>query len=130
MKAYLGALNSGISRRIAEWHLEGAGQGGGTDFQFYPAIKQLTLDLAATSFLGIELGQQANAINRAFVDMVAASIGVVRSPIPGTQMWKGVKGRGGNHCLLAARDPETAVRAGNRSVLRTFAARAKRMDRY
>jgi cytochrome P450 len=93
MKAYLGALNNGISRRIAEWHLEGAGQGGSTDFQFYPAIKQLTLDLAATSFLGIELGQQANVINRAFVDMVAASIGVVRSPVPGTQMWKGVKGR-------------------------------------
>jgi cytochrome P450 len=49
--------------------------------------------LAATSFLGIELGPQANALNRAFVDMVAAIVGVVRTPIPGTQMWKGVKGR-------------------------------------
>ena len=93
MKAYLGALNDGISRRIAEWHLAGSGQGGTTDLQFYPAIKQLTLDLAATSFLGIELGPQANAVNRAFVDMVAAIVGVVRTPIPGTQMWKGVKGR-------------------------------------
>ena len=93
MKAYLGALNNGISQRIAEWHLAGRGQGHASDLQFYPAIKQLTLDLAATSFLGIELGQQANAINRAFVDMVAASIGVVRRPIPGTKMWKGVKGR-------------------------------------
>ena len=93
MKAYLGALNNGISRRIAQWHLTGSGQGGTTDLQFYPAIKQLTLDLAATSFLGIELGAQANAVNRAFVDMVAAIIGVVRAPIPGTQMWKGVKGR-------------------------------------
>jgi cytochrome P450 len=93
MKAYLGALNAGISRRIAEWHLAGHGQGGSSEFPFYPAIKQLTLDLAATSFLGIELGQQANAINSAFVDMVAASIGVVRRPVPGTQMWRGVKGR-------------------------------------
>src|SRR5262245_30704904 len=93
MKAYLGALNSAISRRVAEWHLAGSGQGGAAELLFYPAIKQLTLDLAATSFLGIELGQQANAINRAFVDMVAASIGVVRSPVPGTQMWRGVKGR-------------------------------------
>jgi cytochrome P450 len=93
MKAYLGALNNGISRRIAEWHLAGSGQGGTTDLQFYPAIKQLTLDLAATSFLGIELGAQANVVNRAFVDMVAAIVGVVRAPIPGTQMWKGVKGR-------------------------------------
>jgi hypothetical protein len=45
--------------------------------QFFPAIKQLTLDLAA-AFLGIELGPQMNAVNRAFADMVAAVIGVVR----------------------------------------------------
>src|SRR5262249_7987384 len=61
--------------------------------RFYPAIKQLTLDLAATTFLGVELGPEADAVNRAFVDMVAASIGVVRTPMPGTQMWRGVKGR-------------------------------------
>jgi cytochrome P450 len=93
MKAYLVALNDGVSRRIAQWHLTGQGQGGRTDLHFYPAIKQLTLDLAATSFLGIGLGFEVNAINRAFVQMVAASIGVVRSPLPGTQMWRGVKGR-------------------------------------
>jgi cytochrome P450 len=93
MKAHLDALNEGISQRIAQWHLAGSGQGGATDMQFYPAIKQLTLDLAATSFLGIGLGPEANAVNRAFIEMVAASVGVVRSPIPGTQMWRGVKGR-------------------------------------
>jgi cytochrome P450 len=93
MKAYLGALNDGISQRIAEWHLSGSGQGGASSLRFYPAIKQLTLDLAATSFLGIGLGAQANDVNRAFVDMVAAIVGVVRTPVPGTQMWRGVKGR-------------------------------------
>jgi cytochrome P450 len=93
MKAYLGALNDGISRRIAEWHLAGPGQGGATDLKFYPAINQLTLDLAAISFLGIGLGPQANGVNRAFIDMVAAITGVARTPIPGTQMRKGVKGR-------------------------------------
>ena len=93
MKAYLNALNDGISRRTAEWHLAGSRQGGTNDLWFYPAIKQLTLDLAATSFLGIELGQQADAVNRAFIDMVAAITGVVRAPLPGTQMRKGVNGR-------------------------------------
>ena len=93
MKAYLGALNDGISRRIAEWHLACVGQGGTANLQFYPAIKQLTLDLAATSFLGIELGPEANAVKLAFVEMVAAITGVLRTPIPGSQMWKGVKGR-------------------------------------
>ncbi len=93
MKLYLEALNDGIGRRISEWHLQGSGQGAETPLSFYPAIKQLTLDLAATSFLGIDLGPGATAINRAFVDMVAAAVGVVRTPIPGTQMWRGVKGR-------------------------------------
>lgn len=93
MKIYLDALNDGISKRIAEWHLSGPGQGDRTDLTFYPAIKQLTLDLAAISFLGIELGPEANAINRAFVDMLAASVAVIRSPIPGTKMHRGVKAR-------------------------------------
>ena len=93
MKSYHAALNDGISRRIAEWHLEGEGQGSGASFLFYPRIKQLTLDLAATSFLGIELGPEALSVNRAFVDMVAAAVSPVRKPVPGTQMWRGVKGR-------------------------------------
>ncbi|MFX8323997.1 hypothetical protein ABTL43_19445, partial [Acinetobacter baumannii] len=80
-------------QRIAEWHLQGGGQGGETNLVFYPAIKQLTLDLAANSFLGIALGPEASAINRAFVDMLAASVAVIRSPIPGTKMHRGVKGR-------------------------------------
>lgn len=93
MKIYLELLNEGISKRIAEWHLSGPGQGQPTDLAFYPAIKQLTLDLAATSFLGIDLGPQAQAINRAFVDMLQASVAVIRSPVPGTKMHRGVKAR-------------------------------------
>ena len=93
MKSYHDALNDGVSRRIAEWHLEGEGQGAAADFAFYPHIKQLTLDLAATSFLGITLGEQARDVNGAFVNMVAAAVGVVRKPVPGTQMWRGVNGR-------------------------------------
>ena len=90
MKSYLSALNVGISTRVAQWQHS---QQGSAPFLFYPAIKQLTLDLAAASFLGIALGPEATTINRAFVDMVAASIGVVRQPIPGSKMYKGVRGR-------------------------------------
>src|SRR3546814_6717119 len=70
MRHYAAALNDGIRARVAQWS--------GTTFPFYPAIKQLTLDLAATSFLGIPWGPGAERINKAFVDMVQASIGVVR----------------------------------------------------
>ena len=70
MRHYADALNRGIAARVEQW----AGQ----EMLFYPAIKQLTLDLAADSFMGLPLGPEANQINKAFVDMVAAAIGVVR----------------------------------------------------
>src|SRR3546814_18337382 len=69
MRHYSAALNDGIRARVAQWS--------GTTFPFYPAIKQLTLDLDATSFLGIPWGPEAERINKAFVDMEQASIGVV-----------------------------------------------------
>ncbi len=49
-------------------------------------MKQLTLDLAATSFLGADIGPEVDEITRAFVDMVAASVARIRRPLPGTQM--------------------------------------------
>ena len=60
---------------------------------FYPAIKEFTLDLAAVSFLGAELGSEIAELKRAFTDMVVAIVAVVRKPIPGTSMARGVKGR-------------------------------------
>ena len=85
MRLYADALNAGIAKRVAEWS--------GTSFAFYPAIKALTLDLAAVSFLGLPFGPEAAKINTAFVDMVQASIGFVRTPLPGTAMGRGVAGR-------------------------------------
>ncbi len=85
MKLYAEALNEGIKARVAQWE--------GKSFSFYPAIKALTLDLAATSFLGIAWGPEAAKINKAFVDMVQATVGVIRRPIPGTKMARGVSGR-------------------------------------
>lgn len=84
MRHYADALNRGIAARVEQW---------GGQMLFYPAIKQLTLDLAADSFMGLPLGPEADTINKAFVDMVAASIGVVRKPLPFTAMGRGVAGR-------------------------------------
>jgi cytochrome P450 len=87
MKSYLAELDKGIARRIAEWKAEPG------EMLMYPAMKQLTLDLAATSFLGADIGPEVEEITRAFVDMVAASIAVIRKPLPGTKMARGVRGR-------------------------------------
>jgi cytochrome P450 len=87
MKSYLTALDAGIAARVAQWR-----QAPGP-MLFYPAMKQLTLDLAATSFLGTSIGPDVEEITRAFVDMVAAAVAPIRQPWPGTQMARGVKGR-------------------------------------
>ncbi|MHA7821003.1 MAG: cytochrome P450 [Erythrobacter sp.] len=84
MRHYSGSLNSGIAREVAGW--EGP-------MKFYPAIKKLTLDLAADSFLGVPLGPEADRINIAFVDMVQASVAPIRKPLPFTKMKRGVDGR-------------------------------------
>jgi cytochrome P450 len=87
MKSYLAALDAGIAARVAQWRARPG------PMLMYPAMKQLTLDLAATSFLGTGIGPEVGEITRAFVDMVAASVAVIRKPWPGTQMARGVKGR-------------------------------------
>jgi cytochrome P450 len=84
MRHYAGELDHGIAAEVANW----AGE-----MKFYPAIKQLTLDLAAQSFLGGGWGPESPRINQAFVDMVQAAVTPVRRPLPFTQMKRGVDGR-------------------------------------
>src|SRR5579871_4803827 len=87
MKSYLAELDKGIAARVAQWKTKPG------EMLLYPAMKQLTLDLAATSFLGADIGPEVDEITRAFVDMVAASVAVIRKPLPGTKMARGVAGR-------------------------------------
>jgi cytochrome P450 len=87
MKSYLTSLDAGIAARVRQWKAQPG------PILFYPAMKQLTLDLAATSFLGADIGPEVDEVTNAFVDMVAASVAVIRKPLPGTQMGRGVKGR-------------------------------------
>src|SRR5947207_2621093 len=87
MKSYLASLDAGIAARVGQWKAKPG------PMLFYPAMKQLTLDLAATSFLGADIGPEVDEVTNAFVDMVAASVAVIRKPLPGTQMGRGVKGR-------------------------------------
>jgi cytochrome P450 len=86
MQSYLTKLNAGIAKGLSQWP-------SGREFKIYPAIKGLTLDLAATSFLGEELGPELEPVKHAFIAMIEASIAVIRVPLPGTPMGRGVKGR-------------------------------------
>src|SRR5207248_120594 len=79
--------DTGIARRVAQWRAKGG------EMLVYPAMKQLTLDLAATSFLGADIGPEVEEVTTSFIDMVAAAVAPIRVPLPGTQMARGVKGR-------------------------------------
>lgn len=86
MRSYLAQLDLGIAKRVALWRSKG-------EMLVYPAMKQLTLDLAATSFLGADIGPEVEVVTTSFIDMVAAAVAPIRVPIPGTQMARGVNGR-------------------------------------
>jgi cytochrome P450 len=66
----------------------------GREIDFFPYIKEKTLDLALSMFLGLdykaEFGQQ---IAKAFSDCVAGTLGLVRIPLLNTTYHKGIKGR-------------------------------------
>ena len=87
MKSYLSQLDSGIAARTKAWAASTH------ETLFYPDMKRLTLDLAATSFLGGNIGAEMDDITAAFVAAVAASVAVVRKPLPFTPMRRGVDGR-------------------------------------
>ncbi|MBW2314947.1 MAG: cytochrome P450 [Deltaproteobacteria bacterium] len=60
----------------------------------FPAFKRLTLDLACSVFLGLELSrEEAERVQGAFEAAVAASMSVVRLPIPGLEFQRGLRGR-------------------------------------
>ena len=104
MRDYMLHLNAGIASSLAAWSPS-------QRFEFYPAIKNLTLDLGASVFLGLDIGDEAAKLNQAFIDEVAASVAVIRTPWPGTQMRRGVKARA--FLLDYFRDLIPARRAGD-----------------
>lgn len=59
----------------------------------FPAFKDLTLRMAAAIFLGVDVSTGLSEMNRAFEDMVAASMSRLRLPLPGFEFGRGLKGR-------------------------------------
>src|ERR1700754_3737645 len=106
MKSYLADLDRGIAVRVKQWKAQPG------EMRVYPAMKQLTLDLAATSFLGADIGPEVDEITRAFVDMVAAAVAPIRQPLPFTQMGRGVAGRKRIVAYFAEQIPVRRARGG------------------
>ena len=88
MERYVQDMGPVIARVLAAWP---AGKGQTT--LFFPQVKALTLNIAARVFMGMALGPEADRMNQAFVDTVAASLALVRRPLPPLAMWRGVRAR-------------------------------------
>ena len=88
MQGYFEQMSPQIETAVAKWC---------TDEQctvpVYPAFKQMTLDLAATIFLGMDLGEGATRISKAFEATVAASMPRIPLAIPGTVLYRGIQAR-------------------------------------
>lgn len=83
---YVDQMNPDIEHTVNQWQQQ-------SSFLFYPAIKELTLDLAAKIFIGENLNTESKNINQAFVDLVEASIVIVRKPMFGNKYQRGLEGR-------------------------------------
>ena len=86
LEVYLDGLNDGIADAMSGWS-ERRG------FKLYDATKDLLLDTATLVLVGTELGADADRVNKAFVDTVAAGLGIVRHDVPGTMWHRGLVGR-------------------------------------
>ncbi|WP_062971551.1 cytochrome P450 [Nocardia gamkensis] len=86
LHGYLELINQAADRLLDEWHT-------GRGFLMYPSTKQLTLDIATSSFVGAPLGTEADQLHRAFTDTVQGGLSVVRADVPGGRWHAGLRGR-------------------------------------
>ena len=87
LRDYAQRMNPTIARGLDEL---GASEGPIPVFGVY---KRLTLELAASIFVGMDLGPTTRPMNVAFENMVAASMSRIRLPWIGREFQRGLRGR-------------------------------------
>ncbi|MCB1844103.1 MAG: cytochrome P450, partial [Halioglobus sp.] len=88
LQRYLLEIKPQVHAALAGWQTSAK-----APLRTFPTFKQLTLDLAASIFLGMHLGDEATRLNRAFETAVAASMPKLPLAIPGTLLWRGIRAR-------------------------------------
>ena len=88
MERYVADMGPVIDDVLSRWPV-----GSGQPLKVFPQIKALTLNIAARVFMGMTLGDEADRMNRAFIDTVEASLALIRKPLPPFAMWRGVRAR-------------------------------------
>jgi cytochrome P450 len=86
MAAYVPLVDGTIRNGVDAWR-------GHDVVKMYPAIKSMMLDLGARAFLGLELGKDADFINKAFVTLNNGLAHIVPYPVPGLSLWRALRAR-------------------------------------
>ena len=86
LAGYLARMNRLIEPAVAGWLARG-------DLKFYPAVKRLTLEIAADIFLDVQLKAEIDQVGKAFFDLVEASNAINRIPVIGRLFERGLAGR-------------------------------------
>lgn len=87
MRTYVELMHPIIDREMAQW-------GKASNFQFYPNIKTLLLDIGAKVFLGMDMeGAETRDLNQSFLDMNDGILAIIRKDWPGLLYRKGMNGR-------------------------------------
>lgn len=91
LRSYAEHMNPLIERGLGQFEACAAS---GDVLLAFGALKELTLGIGASIFMGAQLGDSTTAVNTAFEDLVAASMpGGIRLPIPGLEYKRGLDGR-------------------------------------
>lgn len=86
MREYGEQINSLVINDISKWPTA-------KKFHFQPAIKSLLLDNAASLFLGAELGEESDVLNKAFVDILGGVMALFSVDLPGFAWHRSMRGK-------------------------------------
>ena len=86
MQHYVQHVNDIAVRGVKDWRSD-------RDFHFYPHIKSLLLEIGARVFVGVGLESDIDSLNKAFLDMMAGTLSIVRKDWPGLTYRRGMNGR-------------------------------------
>jgi len=89
LRSYAERMNPTIEGTLEDWERQPG------PFLAFRAYKALTLDMAASIFVGVDLGPGTASMNQAFEHMVAASMSRIRLRLPGLEFYRGLVGREG-----------------------------------
>ncbi|MGA8988451.1 cytochrome P450 [Aeromicrobium sp.] len=89
LERYTTALQPAVAEGLDTWQPNDR-------FLAYPALKELTLDLATTVFMGgadLTTPDELHRVNRAFIDCVQSATALVRVNLPGTRWGRALRSR-------------------------------------